>query len=100
MHDLFVLLAQHGTAVVALIAAVRSVLRSRALKDAAVAESTKRLLAVHKDTEHRLAASEGRERGLKFRCAELENRVVAAEKRATAMKREFDKLHDDVRRMS
>ena len=100
MHDLAIWLAQHGPAVVALIAAVRAALRSRAMKDAAVAESTRRLLSVHKDTEHRLAASEGRERGFRFRCVELEVRVVAAEKRATAMKREFDALHDEVRRMS
>ncbi len=90
-------LAQHGPAFVALAAAIRAFLRARTLRDSAVAEATTAVVRLLEETENRLAASEGRERGLKFRNLELEARAKEAESRAAAMKREYDSLHQLMR---
>lgn len=99
MGDLATWLAEHGTTVVALVAALRAIWRARALRDEAAARAVSAVVdrleaaeAERATCEERCAALEVRMRDAEGRVHDAEERAGAAEKMSAALARELEDL--------
>lgn len=91
-------LTEHGPSLVAVLAAITAMMRSRARKDAASAEAIEALTEAHRSCEERVAVLTGTVETLTERVEATEIRATTAETAAQALDAELRRLMQEIQR--